>query len=140
LGVLIFLQRGISNRHDSALFPRSLKGLRDAAYWNCWERETVLRVLHSCSVTEKFALKRLTRLPTMTEDEQELLEKQLRGVAVAPRDNGVMMLAITAVFFAGMAFGGFLFAYNGQAALHLASNDARAALNSAQDLPPPTVR
>jgi hypothetical protein len=76
----------------------------------------------------------------MTEDEQELLEKQLRGVAVAPRDNGVLMLAIAAVFFAGMAFGGFVFAYNGEAALHLASNDARAALNATQDLPPPTVR
>ena len=60
----------------------------------------------------------------MTQDEQELLEKQLRAVAVAPRDNGMLMLAIAAVFFAGMAFGGFLFAYNGQSPLHLASNDA----------------
>jgi hypothetical protein len=76
----------------------------------------------------------------MTEDEQELLEKQLRGVALAPRDDGVLMLAITAVFFAGMAFGGFLFAYKGQPSLHLASNDARAAVAAAQELPPPTVR
>jgi hypothetical protein len=76
----------------------------------------------------------------MTHDEQKLLEKQLRSVAIAPRDNGVLMLAIAAVFFAGMALGGFLFAYNGQPPLHLASNDARAALNAAQELPPSTVR
>jgi hypothetical protein len=50
----------------------------------------------------------------MTQDEQELLEKQLRAAAVAPRDDGVLMLVIAAVFFAGMALGGFLFAYNGQ--------------------------
>jgi hypothetical protein len=76
----------------------------------------------------------------MTEDEQELLEKQLRGVALAPRDNGVLMLAIAVVFFAGMAFGGFLFAYNGQPALHLASSNARAAVVAAEELPSPTVR
>jgi hypothetical protein len=76
----------------------------------------------------------------MTQDEQELLEKQLRAVAVAPRDNGMLMLAIAAVFFAGMAFGGFLFAYNGQSPLHLASNDARAAIAAAQEQPPSTVR
>jgi len=114
--------------------------LPNGARGNSWERETVLRVFLQCSVTDKFALKPLTRLPTMTQDEQELLEKQLHGVVVAPRDNGVFMLAIAAVFFAGMAFGGFLFAYDGQPPLHLASNDARAALNAAQDLPPPTVR
>jgi len=81
----------------------------------------------------------------MTRDEQELLEKQLHAVAVAPRDDGVLMLAIAAVFFAGMALGGFLFAYNGKPPLHLASNDARAALAAAQELqpselPPSTVR
>jgi hypothetical protein len=76
----------------------------------------------------------------MTEDDQELLEKQLRAVAPAPGDNGVLMLAIAAVFFAGMALGGFLFAYDGQPPLHLASNDARAALAAAQGPPPSTVR
>ena len=40
----------------------------------------------------------------------------------------------------GWAFGGFLFAYDGQPALHLASNDARAALGAAQGPPPSTVR
>ena len=76
----------------------------------------------------------------MTEDEQELLEKQLHAVAAAPRDNGVLMLAITSVFFAGMAFGGFLFAYNGQPTLHLASSNVRAAVVAAEGLPSPTVR
>lgn len=76
----------------------------------------------------------------MTEDEQELLEKQLHALAPAPRDNGVLMLAIAAVFFAGMAFGGFLFAYDGQPPLHMASNDARAALAGAQVPPPSSVR
>jgi hypothetical protein len=38
-----------------------------------------------------------------------------------------------------MAFGGFLFAYDGQPPLHMASNDARAALAGAQ-APPPSER
>jgi len=75
----------------------------------------------------------------MTQDEQEFLEKQFRSVAVAPRDDGVLMLVIAAVFFAGMALVGFLFAYNTPPP-HLASNNARAALAAAQELPPPTVR
>lgn len=58
----------------------------------------------------------------MTEDDRELLEKQLRAVTVAPRADGVLMLTIAAVFFAGMALGGFLFAYNDQPPLRLASN------------------
>jgi hypothetical protein len=75
----------------------------------------------------------------MTQDELELLEKQLREVAVAPPDRGVLMLAVAAVFFAGMALGGFFFAYNGQPSLHLASN-ARAAIAAEQGLPPSIVR
>jgi hypothetical protein len=58
----------------------------------------------------------------MTPHDQELLEKQLRGT-----DNrlpeGVLMLAIAAVFFAGMAAGGFLFAYTDQPPLRMAAND-----------------
>jgi hypothetical protein len=50
------------------------------------------------------------------------LEKQLRAVTIAPRADGVLMLAIAAVFFAGMALGGFLFAYTDQPLLRLASN------------------
>jgi len=58
----------------------------------------------------------------MTENDQELLEKQLRAVTIAPRADGVLMLVIAAVFFAGMALGGFLFAYSNQPPLRLASN------------------
>ena len=62
----------------------------------------------------------------MTLHDQELLEKQLRSVAVAPRDDGVLMLVIAAVFFAGMAVGGFLFAYTDQPPLRMAANDIAA--------------
>jgi hypothetical protein len=71
----------------------------------------------------------------MTANEQELLEKQLRAVTLAPRADDVLMLAIAAVFFAGMAFGGFLFAYDSQPPLRFASNDATAQIATAQHQP-----
>jgi len=58
----------------------------------------------------------------MTEHDRELLEKQLRAVTLAPRADGALMLVIAAVFFAGIALGGFLFAYGNQQPLHFASN------------------
>jgi hypothetical protein len=67
----------------------------------------------------------------MTRHDQELLDKQLRRIDNAPPE-GVLMLALAAVFFAGMAFGGFLFAYSDQPPLHLASNDIPAAAQGAQ--------
>ncbi len=61
----------------------------------------------------------------MTPHDQELLDKQLRGT-----DNrlpeGVLMLALAAVFFTGMAVGGFLFNYTDQPPLRLAANDVAA--------------
>jgi hypothetical protein len=51
--------------------------------------------------------------PRMERRDQELLDKQLRHVQVTPRRDGVVMLMLTAVFFAGMAIGGFLYAYTG---------------------------
>jgi hypothetical protein len=50
----------------------------------------------------------------MNRRDQELLEKQLHSIYVAPRSDGVLMLAILAVFFAGIALGGFLYAYTDQ--------------------------
>jgi hypothetical protein len=50
----------------------------------------------------------------MERRDQELLDKQLRHVQVAARDDGVIVLVLTAVFFAGMAIGGFLYAYSGE--------------------------
>ena len=58
----------------------------------------------------------------MTPHNQGLLEKQLRGIDNRPPE-GVLMLAIATVFFAGMAVGGFLFAYTDQPPLRMAAND-----------------
>jgi hypothetical protein len=58
----------------------------------------------------------------MTPHDQKLLEKQLHGINERP-PHGVLMLAIASVFFAGMAVGGFLFAYTDQPPLRLAAND-----------------
>jgi hypothetical protein len=59
----------------------------------------------------------------MNRRDQELLDKQLHAVYVAPRSDGVLMLAILAVFFAGIAVGGFFFAYTSEPGpMHLAAN------------------
>ena len=59
----------------------------------------------------------------MTRRDQELLDKQLHAVYAAPRSDGVLMLAILAVFCAGIALGGFLYAYTSQPGpVRLASN------------------
>jgi hypothetical protein len=73
----------------------------------------------------------------MTPHDQELLEKQLRGSGIGNRPpEGVLMLAIAAVFFAGMAAGGFLFAYSDQPSLRMAANDIAA--HSSQPVLPTT--
>jgi len=41
----------------------------------------------------------------MTRRDQELLDRQLRGLRLPPRRNGTMMLAIVAVFLAGIGLG-----------------------------------
>ena len=50
----------------------------------------------------------------MNRRERELLDKQLHSIYAAPRSDGVLILAILAVFFAGIALGGFLFAYTSE--------------------------
>lgn len=61
----------------------------------------------------------------MDRRDQELLEKQLHSTYVAPRHDGVLILAVLAVFFSGIALGGFLFAYTSQPGpLRVASNTA----------------
>ncbi len=61
----------------------------------------------------------------MNRRDQELLEKQLHSTYIAPRHDGVLILAVLAVFFAGIALGGFLFAYTAQPGpLRVASNNA----------------
>jgi hypothetical protein len=61
----------------------------------------------------------------MTPHDQQLLEKQLRGIDNRPPE-GILILAIAAVFFAGMAVGGFLFAFTDQPPLRMAANDIAA--------------
>jgi hypothetical protein len=59
----------------------------------------------------------------MNRRDQELLDKQLHAVYVAPRSDGVLMLAMLAVFFAGIAVGGFFFAYTSEPGpMRLAAN------------------
>lgn len=59
----------------------------------------------------------------MNRRDQELLDKQLHAIYVPPRSDGVLMLGILAVFFAGIALGGFLFAYTSEPGpLQMASN------------------
>jgi len=41
----------------------------------------------------------------MTRRDQELLDRQLRGLHIQPRRNGTLMLAIVAVFLAGICLG-----------------------------------
>jgi hypothetical protein len=64
----------------------------------------------------------------MNRRDQKLLEKQLHSIYLAPRSDGVLMLAVLAVFFAGIALGGFLYAYTG-GRLQLAANDTAAAIS-----------
>jgi hypothetical protein len=61
----------------------------------------------------------------MNRRDQELLDKQLHSIYVVPRNDGVLILAVLAMFFAGIALGGFLFAYTAQPGpLRVASNNA----------------
>ena len=41
----------------------------------------------------------------MTRRDQELLDRQLRGLCIPPRPTGTMLLAIVAVFVAGICLG-----------------------------------
>lgn len=59
----------------------------------------------------------------MNQRDQDLLDKQLHAVYVPPRNEGVLILAVLAVFFAGVALGGFVFAYSNEPGpLHVAAN------------------
>lgn len=46
----------------------------------------------------------------MDQRDQQLLDRQLGRIIPPPRNDGALMLAIAAVFFAGIAIGGFIFA------------------------------
>jgi hypothetical protein len=56
----------------------------------------------------------------MDRRDQELLDKQLHHVWFAARPDGVVMPLLLAVFFTGMALGGFFYAYTGEP-MHIAA-------------------
>jgi len=59
----------------------------------------------------------------MNRRERDLLDKQLHAIYAPPRSDGVLMLGILAVFFAGIALGGFLYAYTSEPGpMQMASN------------------
>jgi hypothetical protein len=58
----------------------------------------------------------------MNRRDQELLDKQLSSLHLTPRHDGVMILAILAVFLVGMTAGGFLYAFTDQP-MRVAAND-----------------
>ncbi len=71
----------------------------------------------------------------MNRRDRELLDKQLRGLNLPPRHDGVMALAIFAVFLAGMALGGLVFAHKSVPMQQIAANDVTPAISVANDAP-----
>lgn len=59
----------------------------------------------------------------MNRRDQELLDKQMRRFGPVPRSDGTIMLALVAVFLAGMTVGAFAFAYKSEP-VRVASNSA----------------
>lgn len=67
----------------------------------------------------------------MNQSDQELLDKQLRGLYPPPRRDGMLIMTIVAVFFGGLALGSLLFGHNEPT--RTASNES--ALSSANGAP-----
>jgi hypothetical protein len=65
----------------------------------------------------------------MNRRDQELLDRQLSSLHLTPRNDGVMILAILAVFLVGMTVGGFLYAITDQP-MRIAANDVAPAVAS----------
>ncbi|MGO9683075.1 MAG: hypothetical protein ACLPTZ_10905 [Beijerinckiaceae bacterium] len=63
----------------------------------------------------------------MDKHDWELLDKQMRGLS-PPRNDGIFVLAILAVFFAGLILGSFPAASNSEP-MRTASNDATAGIS-----------
>jgi hypothetical protein len=64
---------------------------------------------------------------TMNRRDQELLQKQLHGLTVASRSDGVLMLAVVGVFVAGIALGSLVYPKTVEP-MRIAANDAPAIL------------
>ena len=63
----------------------------------------------------------------MDQRDWELLDKQLQGPNPSRRNNGGMFLTVVAMFFAGMTFGGTLFAHESKP-MRIASNHTTTAM------------
>jgi len=50
----------------------------------------------------------------MNQLDEELLDKQLHGLSVAPRTDGVIIVGLLAIFLTGILLGSFLYAYSEQ--------------------------
>lgn len=70
--------------------------------------------------------------------DRKLLDKQMRRLGPSPRHDGAMILALVAVFLAGMTLGAAMFAHKIQPT-RFTSNDAMASLFLART-PPPSAR
>jgi len=73
----------------------------------------------------------------MDRRDRELLDKQLRAIYPAPRNDGVMIVMIVAMFLAGMSLGGLLSAPR-SAPMQVASNDPVAAALAPHNVAPVT--
>ena len=74
----------------------------------------------------------------MEQHDWELLDKQVRGLR-PPRNDGVIVSSVVAVFFAGMILGGLLVPHE-SGLMRIASNDARTAFSLSNGAPPTTWR
>jgi hypothetical protein len=74
----------------------------------------------------------------MEQRDWELLDKQGLGLR-PPRNDGVIVLTVVAVFFAGMILGGLLVP-NESELMRIASSDARTAFSLSNGAPPTTWR
>jgi hypothetical protein len=74
----------------------------------------------------------------MNRRDQELLNKQFRWLSPSPRSDGVMILAMVTLFFAGIVLGGAVVAHE-SGPMQIASNDTTAAI-SPSGAPPRAFR
>jgi hypothetical protein len=74
----------------------------------------------------------------MEQRDWEFLHKQLRGHQV-PRNDGLMVSTVVAVFFAGLILGGLLVPHESEL-MRIASNDARTVISLANGASPTTWR
>ena len=70
----------------------------------------------------------------MEQRDWELLDKQLRGHQ-PPRNDGVLVSTVIAVFFAGTILGGILVPHESEP-MRIASNDVRTAISLPNGAPP----